>query len=63
MDEINRRLGYRFVLQQGQFTENPVAGQKFTMKLSLKNVGFASPANPRNVELILQVKLILLCIN
>lgn len=52
MDEINRRLGYRFVLQQGQFTENPVAGQKFTMKLTLKNVGFASPANPRNVELI-----------
>lgn len=52
MDEINRRLGYRFVLQQGQFTENPVAGQKFRMKLTLKNVGFASPANPRNVELI-----------
>lgn len=56
MDEINRRLGYRFVLQQGQFTENPVAGQKFTMKLSLKNVGFASPANPRNVELIFASK-------
>lgn len=52
IDEINNRLGYRFVLQQGQFTENPVAGQKFRMKLTLKNVGFASPANPRNVELI-----------
>ena len=56
MDEINKRLGYRFVLTQGKFTEKPIAGNVFTAKISIKNVGFAAPFNPRNVELIFASK-------
>lgn len=52
MDEIAKRLGYRLVLSKGQFTSNPMVGEKFKAQLKLKNVGFAAPSNPRSVELI-----------
>jgi len=52
MDEIAKRLGYRFVLTEGQFTSNPSAGNNFKAVFKVKNVGFAAPANPRNVELV-----------
>ena len=52
MNEINNRLGYRFVLTQGKFTEKPVAGKEFISTLTVKNVGFASPYNPRDVKLV-----------
>jgi hypothetical protein len=56
MDEINKGLGYRFVLTQGKFTQKPVAGNTFSAELSIKNVGFSSPFNPRNVEMIFSSK-------
>jgi hypothetical protein len=52
LDEINNKLGYRLVLTKGEFTEKPVAGSDFVAKLTIKNVGFAAPFNPRNVEII-----------
>jgi len=52
MDEINKGLGYRFVLTEGKFTEKPTAGSDYVTKLIIKNVGFAAPFNPRNVEMI-----------
>ena len=52
IDEIKKRLGYRFVLTQGKFTKNPIAGKDYIASLRIKNVGFASPFNPRNVEII-----------
>ncbi len=51
-DEIARRLGYRFVLTEGKFTPTPEAGKEFVAKINVKNVGFAAPANPRELELI-----------
>lgn len=52
-DEISRRLGYRLELVTGAYQQEAVAGSNFTFKISVRNVGFASPFNPRNVELIL----------
>jgi len=54
MDEIKRRLGYRFVLQNMQISEEVKPGGVLHVVLNLKNVGFGSLFNPRDVELILQ---------
>lgn len=51
-NEISKRLGYRFVLTEGEFTKDPVAGNDFQSIIKIKNIGFASPTNPRNVELV-----------
>lgn len=52
LDEIKRRLGYRFVLIDGSFTEQAKLGDEFAMSLNLKNVGFAAPFNPRSIEVV-----------
>jgi hypothetical protein len=54
MDEIKRRLGYRFLLVEGGFTNQVKPGGKFDIFLKLFNNGFASPFNPRNLEFILR---------
>jgi len=53
MDEVKRRLGYRFVLDKAHITMNPRAGKAFEVDLSLRNVGFAALMNKRDVELVL----------
>ena len=53
MEEIKKRLGYRFVLEEGQFTKEAEAGKPFQVVLKLRNDGFSPAQNPRDVELIL----------
>ena len=53
LDEIERRLGYRLSLTDVYHTARPVAGQGFTVSVTIKNSGFAAPMNGRGVELIL----------
>lgn len=53
MKEIKRRLGYRFVLDKAYPTQQPKAGEPYSIVLTLRNVGFSSLVNARNVELIL----------
>jgi hypothetical protein len=53
MKTIQRRLGYRLVLDKAILTPKPKAGQEFKAYFILHNVGFAAPMNPRDVELIL----------
>lgn len=53
MKEIKRRLGYRFVLDKAFPTQAPVEGEIYSVVLTLRNVGFAALANPRDVELVL----------
>lgn len=53
MNTILRRLGYRFVLDKVIHTPKPVAGNKFEVYCVLRNLGFAAPVNPRDVELVL----------
>lgn len=52
MDEIKRRLGYRFVLDKAFLPQEPKAGEAFKAEITLHNSGFAAPANKRDVELI-----------
>jgi hypothetical protein len=54
LGEMQRRLGYRFVLQQGAYTPAAKPGDAVSIQLDLINVGFAAPFNPRPVELLLR---------
>ena len=51
--EIARRLGYRLELTTGSYQTEAAAGSNFSFSLTVRNVGFASPFNPRLVELVL----------
>lgn len=53
MDEIKLRLGYRYILEEGEFTKEAKAGSAFEIKLTLRNDGFAPAQNPRDAELVL----------
>lgn len=53
MDEIKRKLGYRFVLIQGVFTDSVKPGSSFNLSLTLTNKGNGALFNPRIVELVL----------
>ena len=55
-EEIQKRLGYRYVLEKGQFTKAPQAGSPFRVVLKLHNEGFAPAQNPRDAELVLSDK-------
>lgn len=54
MDNIKRKLGYRFVLKQALIPRNISRGSKSSVTISLSNIGYASPYNKRPVELILR---------
>ena len=51
--EIYRCLGYRFEGRDIATTKEPKAGEELKVKLSLVNVGFATPKNPRDIEMLL----------
>ena len=52
-DEIQKRLGYRYVMDKGYYSEKPKAGESFHVLLNLHNEGFAPVQNPRDAELVL----------
>jgi len=54
LEEIQKRLGYRFVLLNGEFTDSSKPGGIINFQLKLTNTGFAPLYNKRNVELILK---------
>ncbi len=54
LDEIKRKLGYRFVLIDGTYTDIAAQNETIDIKIRLYNEGFASPFNPRDVEIILR---------
>jgi Domain of unknown function (DUF4832)/Domain of unknown function (DUF4874) len=54
MNEIKQRLGYRFVLENAKLPDRVKPGSSLTINISLKNIGFAAPYNPRLFELRLQ---------
>ena len=55
-EELQKRLGYRYVLEKGQFTKGAKAGESFRVVLDIRNDGFAPAQNPRDVELVLTDK-------
>ncbi len=54
LDEVKRRLGYRFELLSGTYDTSLSPGSPFHYTIRLTNLGFASLFNPRDVEIILQ---------
>ena len=54
MDEVKRRLGYRFELLEATISDSVKPSGIFNLDFKIANLGFASPYNPRNLELILR---------
>lgn len=54
MDEVKRRLGYRFRLLSSDVPSTVKPGDSFPVSISLTNDGFAAPYNPRRVEIVLR---------
>ncbi len=54
MAQIRRNLGYRFVLKEASFPQKARPGQNFTCQIDLINVGYASPYNPRPLQVVLR---------
>ena len=52
-DEIERRLGYRLSLTDVWHSSVAIPGADMTLRVSLKNTGFAAPMNGRAVEFVL----------
>ncbi len=52
-DEITRRLGYRFVLENAMLPDSVKPGGVLTLRVSVKNTGFGELFNPRDVEIAL----------
>ena len=58
MDAIKKNLGYRFVLQNAIFPVAPTkAGTQLAFTVNLKNIGYASPYNPRTIKLVMRNKI------
>ena len=53
LDEIRRRLGYRFVLREARWSEAAVPGGALDLDLDIENVGFAAPYNARPVYAVI----------
>ena len=51
MPEVQRRLGYRFTLTDGSYR---VSGRTLSVRISVRNDGFAVPYNPRLAQLVLR---------
>jgi len=54
MDQIKRRLGYRLQLLRSFIQDNAYPGGLFELDLEIYNEGFASPYNPRLLEIFLE---------
>lgn len=54
MQAIKQRLGYRLRLLMAEMPTQARAGERWIVTLSLINEGFASPYNPRGLEIILR---------
>lgn len=52
-DEIERRLGYRFVLREARVPGAVTSGQNLVFSFLIENVGFGELFNPRQVEVVL----------
>lgn len=54
MEEIERRLGYRFRLLKSVISSNVKPRGTFSLEFEIANDGWASPYNPRSLEVILR---------
>ena len=52
LTDAKKNLGYRFVLQSSSLPVNATRNQNISLKFTVKNEGYASPYNPRNLEVV-----------
>ena len=52
--EMQRRLGYRLALTEGEYTAAAKPGDAVAIRLDLTNSGFGAPLNPRPLVLLLR---------
>jgi len=52
-EEIQRRLGYRLVMEEATFNATAQPGATLNLTWKMRNEGFASPLNPRPLFLVL----------
>ncbi|MEC5147434.1 DUF4832 domain-containing protein [Chitinophaga sp. 212800010-3] len=52
IDDIKRKLGYRFVLEKGTFPSSAQRNAVFHVTINLANEGYAAPFNGKKVELV-----------
>jgi hypothetical protein len=55
-NDIQKRMGYRFYLRSGTYTNQVQPGGTFNLNINLTNEGYAAPFNPRLVEVVLKNK-------
>ncbi len=53
LDAIKLHLGYRIEGRDVATSKEPKVGEELKVKLSLVNVGYSAPKNPRDIELLL----------
>lgn len=53
-DKIQNELGYRFVMDEGRFTESVAPGGTFRFELDFRNEGYSAPFNRRNFRIVLR---------
>ncbi len=54
MNEVQRRLGYRFALIEGRYSDSVKRNSSFLAEIDITNHGWAAPYNPRGFELLLR---------
>lgn len=54
LDDMERRLGYRFELVNGTYPNSANSGGTLAFTFQVKNTGFASPYNPRTAYIVLK---------
>ncbi|MEU8224126.1 DUF4832 domain-containing protein [Kribbella sp. NPDC048915] len=54
IETAKQKLGYRFALTQGTFTDRARPRGQVTVDLEIRNDGWAAPYNPRGVQLVFQ---------
>ena len=54
ISSIRQKLGYRLVLREARFPSRVKTGGALPFTIRLRNIGYASPYNPRPVSLILR---------
>ncbi len=53
-DELNRKMGYRYQLVKGTYSDQVAAGAKLSVNLQIKNVGYAPLYNERHAYIVLK---------
>ena len=51
---LGTRLGHRFVMDRVAWTEEPKSGEAMSLRIDIRNVGFAAMFNPRPVVVVLE---------